>query len=132
MFRDKRFTIPFIAELIMPWLILIPGIIAAENFTLFTRTYYNNGHPTAGYEQAKEIFELCYALAMGGGVLIIFTECIIGLVALIWMIVNICKKNNEPFCIIKPLILWMCPFVFNVGTLLLMLLVQGITYGQGV
>lgn len=28
MFQDKKFTIPFIAELIMPWLVLISGIPA--------------------------------------------------------------------------------------------------------
>lgn len=131
MFRDKKFTIPFIAEVVMPWLILIPGIMAAECFSASSRAY-NNGHPTPEYYRAEELFDLLYALAMGGGVFILFVECTIGLVGLIWMIVNICKQNKEPFCIIKPLVLWLCPFVFNFGTLLLMLFVQGITYGQGI
>ena len=131
MFKDKRFTIPFIAELIMPWLILIPGVIANYYFFEESRTY-NSGNPTPEYYRAKELFEQFYSLAMGGGVFIIFAECIIRLVGFIWMAANIFKKNKKSYCIMKPLVLWLCPHVFTFGTLLLMLLIHAFTYGMGI
>lgn len=131
MFKDKKFTIPFIIEIVLPWLVLVFGIPAASYFTLESQSY-NNGQPLDTYYQAKEMFHLFYGLAMGTGLVIIIIESIIAITAFIWMLVNICRKNKERFCIVKPLILWFCPNFFVFGTLLLMLLVQAFTYGQGV
>lgn len=131
MFRDKKFTIPFIAELVMPWLIVSPGILAFQYFNEHSDAY-NNGHPTPNYYQTENLFDFYYAAAMGGGLLILLIECSISLVAFIQIIVNISNKNKEPFCIIKPLILWLCPFAFNIGTLILMFFIQAFTYGQGI
>lgn len=131
MFKDKKFTIPFIIGIILPWLVLAFGIPAVNYFSLGSQNY-NNGQPGPEYYQAKEMFDLFYGLAMGTGLVVVIIESVIAITAFIWMIVNICRKNKERFCIVKPLILWLCPNFFVFGTLLLMLLVQGFTYGQGV
>ena len=127
MFKDKKFTIPFIAELIMPCLILIPGILA---HIFYMKSYTAYGTPE--YQTIQQLEELFYILAMGGGMLIIFLECIIGFISFVFMIINICTQKKEPYCIIKPLILWLSPLAFNFGTLILMFLVQIFTYAQSV
>ena len=130
-FKDKKFTIPFITGVVLPWLVLVFGIPAVRYFILAGQTY-NNGNPGAEYYQADKLFEVFYGLAMGTGLVVIMIELIIAVTAFIFMIVNIFRKDKERFCIIKPFVLWLCPGVFVFGTLILMLLVQGFTYGQSV
>ncbi len=116
MFKDKKYSILWIVELILPWLVLVFGIPAGMVFST----------------DRDELFRIFYGLAMGGGVVILVIEAAVGLAGFVWMTVNICRKKKEPFSIERPLMLWICSFGFIICTLLLMLFVQGITYGQGV
>ncbi len=131
MFKDKRFIIPWLAEWIMPWLVLIAGIPAFYYFNESGQLWrkYGNGPE---YEQTHELFVSFYDATMNIGVIVIFLELLLALIAFILLIINIYKKNQKPFAITKPLILWLCPGVFVFGTLLLMLLVHTFTYGMSI
>lgn len=131
MFKDKKFTIPCLAEWIMPWLVLIPGIPAFYYFDESSQLWRKYGDGPE-YEQAHELFVSFYDAAMTTGGVMIGMELLLAFVGFIWLIVSLCKKNKEAFAIIKPLILWLCPGIFVFGTLLLMLLVHTFTYGMSI
>lgn len=131
MFKDKKFTIPCLAEWIMPWLVLIPGIPAFYYFNESGQLWRKYGDGPE-YEQAHELFVSFYDAVMSTGVIVIFLELLLALVAFILLIISFCKKDRKPFAITKPLILWLCPGVFVFGTLLLMLFVHTFTYGMGI
>ena len=131
MLKDKKFTIPCLAEWIMPWLVLIPGIPAFYYFDQAGQLWRKYGDGSE-YQQAHEQFETFYDAAMTTGGIAIFLELLLALAGFIWMIISLCKKNKEHFAIIKPLMLWLCPGAFVFGTLLLMLLVHTFTYGMSI
>ncbi len=129
MFRDKKFTIPFIAELIMPWLILIPGIPAIIYCSKSSSSFRYDG-PGPQYEAISNLFHQFYDASMTTGIIVILLELVIGLIGLIWLTIGTGKKNPNPSYTTYPLILFLCPIIF--GTLILMFFVHAFTYGMGI
>lgn len=129
--RDKKFIILFIVEIVLPWLVLAFGIPAIY-YCDRSYQYYSGGLTIEEHHYAAVMLYVFHRLSMCTGLVVILTELIIGFAAFIWMIVNISQKKKERFCIIKPLVLWLCPGLFTIGTFFLMLLVSVFTYGQSV
>jgi len=117
MFFNKRFTIIFCIEMLLPWLVLVCGIPAI---------YY--------YQQVNqiEIMELFYTAAMVTGVVIVLIELVIGGISFVWMITLLFQNSGVKYSVSRKLVVWLCSGECVIGTLLLMLLVQGLTYAQSV
>lgn len=129
--RDKKFIILFIVEIVLPWLVLAFGIPAIY-YCHKGYQYYSGGITIEEHHYAAVMLYVFHSLSMGTGLVVILTELIIGFASFIWMIVNISQKKKERFCIIKPLVLWLCPVLFTIGTFFLMIVVSIFTYGQSV
>ncbi len=105
-----------ILQSIIPWFILICGIPAVICFAIedFTK------------------LEVFHQLAMITGLSSIIIELVIGIVFFISIIVSAVTKKNGKYSIVNKIGIWVYSIVCIAGTLLLMLLLQGFTYGQGV
>ena len=105
-----------VIQILLPWLILICGIPAVICFSVcdFAR------------------FEVFYKLGMLTGLFSMIAELAIGVACLISAIVSAITKKNGKYSIAAKIGIWLYSLVCIVGTALLMLLLQGFTYGQGV
>ena len=115
----------------MPWLIAGPGFLA---FTYFEKAkdIYRESGSSPEYLQASDLFEVFYNISFYGGIVIVFLEVVIFLLWLIWVIKSFRKKDLADQTLSRPWDMIFCPGIFIVGTLLLMGLIIGVTYGQGV
>lgn len=105
-----------ILQSILPWLILICGIPAVVCF--------------ANWDFVR--LEIFYKSGMLTGVLSIIAELVIGVVFLISAIVSAINKKNGKYSVWEKIGIFAYSVICVIGTLLLMLLLLGFTYGQGV
>lgn len=113
--REKTLNRIRVIQTIFPLLILVTGI------------------PTV-YCWIKEyfvMFEIFYSLAMITGQLVLVFEFILSIISLILFIISIIKKNDTKI-IVRWVVNWLYSGVCMVGTFILIILVIGFTYGQGV
>lgn len=104
-----------VIQTIFPWLILLTGIPAV-------------------YCWVKEYFvmlEIFYSLAIITGQVVLVLEFILGIISLILFIISIIKKNDTKI-IVRGVVNWLYSGVCMVGTFILIILVIGFTYGQGI
>ena len=118
-------------EVILPWLVLLPGIPAICYFGTGSKEYFYSGS-TDKYIHLSEMFKLFYDLAMIVGIVIVILEILIGFVCIILSIINLLKykkiDNNVKTCFV----LGVKPILYSFGTLILMFIVHAFTYGMGV
>lgn len=105
-----------IIQSILPWLILICGIPAVICY--------------AEYDFVR--LEIFYKAGMLTGVLSITAELVIGVVFLVSAIVSAITKKNGKYSVWEKIGTFAYSVICVIGTLLLMLLLLGLTYGQGV
>ncbi|MEE0264267.1 MAG: hypothetical protein UD936_01435 [Acutalibacteraceae bacterium] len=105
-----------IIQSILPWLILICGVPAIICY--------------AKYDFVR--LEIFYKTGMLTGVLSITAELVIGVVFLISAIVSAITKKNGRFSVWQKVGTLAYSVICSIGTLLLMLLLLGLTYAQGV
>lgn len=137
MLKDKKYLILRIIEWVMPWLVLIGGIPAIYSYNKTNRLYYEY-YPIWSeevpadiamlYERMNDLFHVSYRIAMWTGVIAVAIEIIIGTIGLVTLIINASDKKPVK----ESVILWLSPFLFVAGTLLLMFIVLVFTYGIGV
>lgn len=131
MFKNKKFVVTLLIELILPWSVLIGGIRAIYYYGA-SGDAFHNGNYGMDYIYFSSMLDVFYHLAMFVGVIVILTELIIGFISLILMIINIIERSNIKYSIIRNFILWFFSGFCVFGTLILMLLVQLFTYAQSV
>jgi len=131
MFKSKKFKLAYWAEMLPPWLVLVIGIPAIYYFDVCYDTY-NNGHPGEEYYHADKMFDLFYHLSMVTGGFVLALEIVAGIIAFVWLICNLVKRDKPRYSIARPLVLWLCPGLCVFGTLFLMLVVNTLTYGMSV
>lgn len=113
--KEKALKRIRVIQTIFPWLILLTGIPAV-------------------YCWVKECFvmlEIFYSLAMITGQVVLVLEFILGIISLIFFIISIIKKNDTKI-IVLGLVSWLYSGVCMAGTFILMILIIGFTYGQGI
>lgn len=130
MFENKKFKAIFIAEAVMPWVVAVLGGIASY-FYFSVDKYWRKGLYEE-YKRAGKLLEIFYNCSMGYGIGLCVVLLIVGLSSFVIMLVHLFGAKKEKYSVARPLFifLWSGQCVF--GTLLLMLLVIGFTYGQGV
>lgn len=131
MFQNKKFTITWIAEWIMPWLVLLPGIPAIYYWGVKSQMWKQYG-PSPEFESANKIFETLFGLAICTGLIVMVLEFLLSLIGFIWLWVNVCKKEKDSYFIAHPILIWTSPWFFIPGTLFLMLFVNTFTYAMGI
>lgn len=130
MFKSKQFLFLFIVETVMPWLTAVIGLFAILNF--HSAGQYYRQHLMDDYEKAEKLFETFYRMTMTYGVCLLIALFVIGFVAFIMMLVRLLGSKKEKYIVARPLIIWIYSGVCMVGTLLLILLTAGFTYGMSV
>lgn len=78
MFKNRKFTVLWIAEWIMPWLVMVPGIPAIY---FCQQDYY-------------ELFEFFYSAATISALVIVILLIVISLGGFVWLWVNVFRKER--------------------------------------
>lgn len=131
MFENKKFLSIIIAQTAMPWVIAILGIFDVYFFNASSRYYREK--LMAESEHADRIFMTLYRITLIYGGVLIVALLILGLIAFFAMIINLLKiKTRKKYSVTRPFVIWIYSGACIVGTLLLILLVAGFTYGQSV
>ena len=129
LFQSRKSRIALAAELIMPWLTLICGI-PAFYYWQKSREEWRIEYNSEEYHRASDMLDFFFNGAMITGTAVIIAEIIIAIVSLVFMIISVVKKQKCITYTMLVLIFIAIPCVF--GTAVLMFLILGFTYGQGI
>jgi len=130
MFKNKKFLCVFIAETVLPWLVAVMGLISI--FFFHSMDQYYRERLMDEYEKAQKIFEGIYRVTLiyGGSLLVVLF--VTGFISFILMLVHLFRSHKEKYSVARPLIIWIYSGMCMFGTLLLILLTAGFTYGMSV
>ena len=92
MFQDKKLRVTFIVEIVLPYLIFVFGIPAIN-------CYANH---------SWDIVEICYPIAIGTGLVVLFAELAIGIVGIAELVRNLITRNKDKYCILGNVVIGFC------------------------
>lgn len=130
MFQNKKFQRLYKAEAIMPLVLVVLGGIASYFYSSAGK-YFGEGLEEA-YRNAEKLCRLFYNCAMGYGIGLCVVFAIIGVVSFVIMLVRFFRAKKEKYSVARPLFLFAWSGVCILETFILMVLVVGFTYGQGI
>lgn len=129
-FQDKRFKRMINAEAAMPLGVPVLGGIASYFYSSAGK-YFGEGLEKA-YRRAENLCRIFYDCAMGYGIGLCVVLAIVGLGAFVMMLVHLFSAKKEKYSVARPFFLFLWSGVCILETFILMVLVIGFTYGQGI
>lgn len=129
-FQNKRFKRMIYAEAAMPLLTTVLGGIASYFYSSAGK-YFAQGLEEA-YGRAENLCRIFYNCAMGYGIGLCAVIAMVGIVSFVIMLVHLFRATKEKYSVARPLFLFVWSGVCILETFILMVLVIGFTYGQGI
>lgn len=131
MFKSKKFKSIFIVEAVMPWVVAVLGGICFS-FYYSADKYFAEGLDEK-YRRAEELCYIFYNCSMWYGIGLSVVLSIVGLISFVIMLVHLFgAKKEQKYSVERPLTIFFWSGLCVLGTFVLMFLVIGFTYGQGI
>lgn len=115
----------------MPWVVAVVGGIASY-FYFSADKYWAEGLDEE-YRRAEELCNIFYNCSMWYGIGLSVVLSIVGFISFVIMLVHLFGvKKEQKYSVARPFTIFLWSGLCVLGTFVLMLLVIGFTYGQGI